>query len=176
MAERKLGMLHVYTGDGKGKTTAALGLGMRAAGHGLKVIVIQFMKGQINYGELESAKKLPNFEIRQFGRAEFVDKKRPAQIDIDLARKGMDYAREVLGLRACDVLVLDELNCAVEWGLVPLSEVLAMLRSRPKDMEVVVTGRYAAKELLDAADLVTEMREVKHPYKKGVLGREGVEF
>jgi cob(I)alamin adenosyltransferase len=176
MEEKKLGLLHVYTGNGKGKTTAALGLGMRAAGHGLKVIVIQFMKGQINYGELESAKKLANFEIRQFGRAEFVDKKNPAPVDVEWARKGLDNAKEILGLRACDVLILDELNCAIEWGLVSLTEVLDMLCSRPKDIEVIITGRYDPKELIQAADLVTEMKEVKHPYKKGMLGREGVEY
>jgi cob(I)alamin adenosyltransferase len=173
---RKLGLLHVYTGDGKGKTTAALGLGMRAAGHGLKVVVVQFMKGRINYGELESARKLPGFEIHQFGRAEFVDKAKPAQVDIDLARKGLEFAKDVLEKRGCDLLVLDELSCAVEWRLVPLGEVLEILRSRPEGIEVVVTGRYAPKELLEMADVVTNMVEVRHPFQKGVLGREGVEY
>ncbi len=176
MAREGLGMLHVYTGDGKGKTTAALGLAMRAAGHGFKILVIQFMKGQINYGELESAKKIPGIEIRQFGRAEFVDKKNPAKVDIDLATEGLAFAKASISEGAADIIILDELNVAVEWGLVPLAEVVGMLRTRPPGIEIVVTGRYAAKELLDMADLVTEMREVKHPFAKGVLGREGVEF
>jgi len=176
MAKKALGYLHVYTGDGKGKTTAALGLGMRAAGHGLKVVMVQFMKGQINYGELESAKRIPGFEIRQFGRAEFVDRKNPAQVDIDLARDGLKFAKSALAEHSADVLILDELNTAIDWGLLPLSEVIDMLCSRPETMEIVVTGRYAAKELIQMADLVTEMREVKHPFQKGILGREGVEF
>jgi cob(I)alamin adenosyltransferase len=173
---KKLGYLHVYTGDGKGKTTAALGLGMRAAGHGLKVMMVQFMKGQINYGELESAKRIPGFEIRQFGRAEFVDRKNPAKVDVELAQKGLKLAKSVLAERSVDLLILDELNTAVDWGLIPLSEVVKMLCARPDSMEIVVTGRYAAKQIIELADLVTEMREVKHPFKKGILGREGIEF
>jgi cob(I)alamin adenosyltransferase len=176
MENNGLGLLHVYTGGGKGKTTAALGLGMRAAGHGFRVLMIQFMKGQINYGELESAKRIPGFEIRQFGRAEFVDRNNPAQVDVDLARKGLDFAKESIAGRAADIIILDELSVALEWGLVPLEEVVEMLRARPPGMELVVTGRYANTEILDMADLVTEMMEVRHPYKKGTLGREGVEF
>lgn len=149
---------------------------MRAAGHGFRVLMIQFMKGQINYGELESAKRIPGFEIRQFGRAEFVDRNNPAQVDVDLARKGLDFAKESIAGRAADIIILDELSVALEWGLVPLEEVVEMLRARPPGMELVVTGRYANTEILDMADLVTEMMEVRHPYKKGTLGREGVEF
>jgi cob(I)alamin adenosyltransferase len=176
MVVEGLGMLQVYTGNGKGKTTAALGLSMRAAGHGFRVVFIQFMKGQINYGELESARRIPNLEIRQFGRAEFVDKSRPEQIDIDLAREGFEYARKIIGERACDLLVLDELNVAIEWGLLPVLEVVELLRSRPDNMEIVTTGRHAPREILALADLVTEMNEVRHPYARGVLGREGIEY
>lgn len=176
MAKKALGCLHVYTGDGKGKTTAALGLGMRAAGHGLRVMMVQFMKGQINYGELESAKRIPGFEIRQFGRAEFVDRKNPAQVDVGLAKEGLKFAKSVLEEGSADLLILDELNTAIDWGLVPLSEVVDMLCARPEGMEIVVTGRYATREIIQMADLVTEMREVKHPFQKGILGREGVEF
>ncbi|MEW5937481.1 MAG: cob(I)yrinic acid a,c-diamide adenosyltransferase [Candidatus Thermoplasmatota archaeon] len=171
-----LGLLHVYTGDGKGKTTAALGLGMRAAGHGLKVVMIQFMKGQINYGELESAKHIPDFEIHQFGRAQFVDKRAPDPTDVRLAQEGFERAKEMLGKGGCDLLILDELCVALEWKLLSLGEVLDALRNRATGMEVVVTGRYAPGELIEIADLVTEMREVKHPFMEGVLAREGIEY
>jgi cob(I)alamin adenosyltransferase len=171
-----LGMLHVYTGDGKGKTTAALGLAMRAAGHGRRVIVIQFMKGQINYGELESAKRIPGMEIRQFGRASFVSKEKPDPVDVKMAQDGLEFARKVFSERKHDIVILDELNVAIEWKLVPLADALGMLRNRPKDVEVIVTGRYAPKEIIEMADLVTEMKEIKHPFQKGTLGRESVEF
>jgi len=176
MAEKGLGMVHVYTGNGKGKTTAALGLGMRAAGHGFRVLIIQFMKGDIKYGELESAKHIPGFEILQFGRPDFVDKKNPAQVDIDLARKGLEHAREVVKAGKVDLLILDEINVAVEWKLISADDVLDIVKSRPESMEIVLTGRYAPKEFIELADTVTEMREVKHPYMDGVMARKGVEY
>jgi len=172
----ELGLLHVYTGDGKGKTTAALGLAMRAAGHGRRVIVIQFMKGQINYGELESARRIPGMEIVQFGRASFVSKESPDPVDVRMAREGLEFAKKVLSERKHDIVILDELSVAIEWKLVPLAEVLEMLRSRPRNVELIITGRYAPREIIEMADLVTEMKEVKHPYQRGTLGREGVEF
>jgi cob(I)alamin adenosyltransferase len=175
-SENGLGMVHVYTGNGKGKTTASLGLGMRAAGHGYKVLMIQFMKGDIKYGELEAAKKIPNFEILQFGRPDFVDKKNPAQIDIDLARKGLEHARKVVKEGKIDLLILDEVNVAVEWGLVSCEDVLKVVKSRPKKMEIVLTGRYAPKEFIEIADTVTEMKEIKHPFQKDILARKGVEY
>lgn len=172
----ELGMVHVYTGDGKGKTTASLGLGMRAAGHGYKVLMIQFMKGDIKYGELEAAKHIPGFEIKQFGRPDFVDKKNPAQIDIDLAGKGLEHAMEVMKTGKIDMLILDEINVAVEWGLVSASAVVEIVKARPKNMEMVLTGRYAPREFIEMADTVTEMKEVKHPYTKKVMARKGVEY
>jgi len=172
----ELGMVHVYTGDGKGKTTAALGLGMRAAGHGYRVLMIQFMKGDIKYGELEAAKSIPNFEIKQFGRPDFVDKKNPAQIDIDLAGKGLEHARDIVKGGMVDMLILDEINVAVEWGLVPASDVVEIVKARPRNMEMVLTGRYAPREFIEMADTVTEMKEVKHPYTKKVMARKGVEY
>ena len=130
-------MIHVYTGDGKGKTTAALGLGMRAAGHGKRVLMIQFMKGQTNYGELESAKRLPGFSIVQFGRPDFVDKNNPDPRDIEGAREALGYAREAMKLGNCEVLILDELNVALDFGLVSLSEAKDLLAARPEGMEIV---------------------------------------
>lgn len=169
------GMIHVYTGDGKGKTTAALGLGMRAAGHGKKVLMVQFMKGRTNYGELESAKRVPGFCIVQFGRPDFVDRKNPDPRDIEGAGEALSYALEAAKLRSCDLLILDELNVALDFGLVSLGEVKDFLAEKPEEMEIVITGRNAHPDIIELADLVTEMREVRHYYRKGVQARQGIE-
>jgi cob(I)alamin adenosyltransferase len=170
------GYVQVYTGNGKGKTTASLGLALRAAGHGLKTVIIQFMKGWIDYGELSGVRMLaPYVEIHQAGRDTFVNRKNPDPEDVRLARQGFELAKEaVLGHRA-DIVVLDEIICAVDFGLLPVDEVLALVRDKPDGMELVLTGRGAPQEIIDAADLVTEMREVKHYYGKGVDARTGVE-
>ena len=170
------GYIQVYTGNGKGKTTASLGLAVRAAGHGLKTVIIQFMKGWIDYGELKGVEMLsPLVEIHQAGRDTFVNKKRPDPEDVRLAREGWELAKATVLGRKADIVVLDEINCAVDFGLLPVAEVLDLLRRKPDGMELVLTGRGAAKEILAAADLVTEMREVKHYYAKGVDARVGVE-
>lgn len=174
--EKGLGLVHVITGDGKGKTTSALGLAVRATGHGFKVIMIQFMKGKINYGELETAKKLDNFDIIQFGRPDFVDKENPAEIDIKLAQDGLEYARQVVDGGKCDILILDEICVAVDWKLIGVEDVLALIDSKPDDMELVMTGRYAHEKLIEAADHVSEVMEIKHPFRKGVMARKGIEF
>ncbi len=175
-SEVGLGMIHVYTGDGKGKTTSSLGLGLRAAGHGFKVYMIQFMKGQINYGELESTKLIPNFEIRQFGRPDFVDKNNPEEIDIQLAKEGLAHAKEVVATNEVDMLILDEVNVAVEWGLFSYREILELIKNKPEKMELVLTGRHAPREFNELADTVTEMKEIKHPYMEGVTARKGIEY
>ncbi len=170
------GYLQVYTGNGKGKTTAALGLAVRAAGHGLRVFILQFMKGRIDYGELEGVRMLsPYVELRQAGRDTFVDPKRPDPEDVRLAREGWEVAKEVIRGRKADIVVLDEVNCAMSFGLLPVAEVLEAVREKPEGMELIFTGRGAPPEILEAADLVTEMREVKHYYGKGVDARPGVE-
>ena len=170
------GYIQVYTGNGKGKTTAALGLSLRAAGHGLRTVIIQFMKGWIDYGELKGVEMLsPHVEIHQAGRDTFVNRKDPDPEDVRLAREGLVLARNtILGKRA-DIVVLDEINCAVDFGLLPVTEVLDLLRKKPEGMEILLTGRGAPAEFLELADLVTEMREVKHYYAKGVDARVGVE-
>jgi len=170
------GYIQVYTGNGKGKTTASLGLSLRAAGHGLKTVIIQFMKGWIDYGELRGVEMLaPHVEIHQAGRDTFVNRKAPDPEDIRLAREGWALARAVIEKRQADIVVLDEINCAVDFGLLPVEEVLSVLRQKPDGMEIVMTGRGASPEILELADLVTEMREVKHYYAKGVDARVGVE-
>jgi cob(I)alamin adenosyltransferase len=170
------GYIQVYTGNGKGKTTAALGLAVRAAGHGLHTVILQFMKGWIDYGELEGVKMLaPHVEVHQAGRDTFVNRKNPDPEDTRLAREGWELAKKVILEGKADIVVLDEINCAIDFGLLPLEEVIGVLKRKPDGMELVLTGRGAPQELIEFADLVTEMREVKHYYAKGVDARVGVE-
>jgi cob(I)alamin adenosyltransferase len=169
------GFIHVYTGNGKGKTTAAIGLGIRAAGSGLKVLMIQFMKGR-RYSELDALEQVKDFTVVQFGRDEFVSKKNPEKIDIDLAQKGVSYAREVLQKNLFDVVILDEINVAVDFHLIALDEVLTLLKLKPETMELILTGRYASPELIKLADVVSEVLEIKHPYQKGIQSRKGIDW
>lgn len=175
-SEVGLGMIHVYTGDGKGKTTSSIGLGIRAAGHGFKVYMIQFMKGKINYGELETVKLIPNFEIRQFGRPDFVDKNNPEEIDTQLAKEGLEHAKKIVSAGEVDMLILDEVNVAVEWGLFSYREIIDIIKNKPEKMELVLTGRHAPREFIELADTVTEMKEIKHPYMEGIIARKGIEY
>jgi cob(I)alamin adenosyltransferase len=171
------GMIQVYTGTGKGKTTAALGLAMRAFGHGLKVYIIQFMKGNIRYGEVETAHQLsPNVVLKQMGRETFVDRNNPDRIDIELAQKAFQLAKEVIGGGKYDIVVLDEINVAVDYGLISLETLLDLLDSKPSHVELILTGRYAKGEVIERADLVTEMVEVKHYYREGTHSRKGIEI
>ncbi|MFX1481753.1 MAG: cob(I)yrinic acid a,c-diamide adenosyltransferase [Promethearchaeota archaeon] len=184
--EAPSGLTQIYTGNGKGKTTCALGAGLRAAGHGLEVIMICFMKAklairddeqEINYGEFASTECIPNFTILPVGRESFVDKENPDPIDVKMAQDGLKLAQDYLRGMKCDVLILDELNVAVEWNLISLEDQLELIRSKPPQMELIITGRYAAKEVLEAADLVTEMKEVKHYYSgRKIPARKGFEF
>lgn len=170
------GYIQVYTGNGKGKTTAALGLAVRAAGHRLKTVIIQFMKGWSDYGELAGVAMLSPFvEICQAGRDAFVRRGNPDPEDVRLAREGWRTAVETVTGRKADIVVLDEILGAVDFGLLPVGEVLDLLSRKPDGMEIVLTGRGAPREIVEAADLVTEMREIKHYYAKGVGARAGVE-
>jgi cob(I)alamin adenosyltransferase len=171
-----LGLVQVYTGNGKGKTTAALGLALRAAGHQLKVLMVQFLKGGIDYGELSAAKKLiPHLKIVPMGRECFVHKNNPDPMDIRCAQKGWELAKRSVQSGKYPIVILDEINVAMHYGLVPLREVLSLIKNKPQKVELVLTGRYAHPEVICRADLVTEMREKKHYYKKGVESRIGIE-
>jgi cob(I)alamin adenosyltransferase len=171
----KKGFIHVYTGNGKGKTTAAIGLGIRAIGEGLKVIMIQFMKGR-RYSELDALQQMKNFTVIQFGRDEFVSKEKPEQIDIDLARKGFNYAKDIILNGGYDLVILDEINVAVEFNLISLKDVIELLKNKPESLELVLTGRYASSEIIKHADIVSEILEIKHPYQKGVQSRKGIDW
>ena len=169
------GLIHVYTGNGKGKTTAAIGLGIRAFGAGLRVYMIQFMKGR-RYSEIDALEKIPGFTVVQFGRDEFVSKQKPEQIDIDLAQKALAHAREIFERNDHDLVILDEINVALDYRLLSITDVINLLRLKPERMELVLTGRYAPPELVQQADLVSEILEIKHPFQKGVPCRKGIDW
>ncbi|MCI0496791.1 MAG: cob(I)yrinic acid a,c-diamide adenosyltransferase [Thermoplasmata archaeon] len=168
------GMVQVYTGNGKGKTTAAVGLAARALGRGLSVLVVQFMKGGVEYGEVASLRRL-GAEVHQFGSPDFVDPHSPSPADSRMAAEAIQFALRKMYSGRYDVVILDEVNVAAAWGLIPVGDVLAVITDRPKHVELVLTGRYAPPEILEAADLVTEMREVKHYFRRGEAARDGIE-
>jgi cob(I)alamin adenosyltransferase len=178
MAKERLaqGLIQVYTGDGKGKTTCALGLALRAVGQGLKVYMVQFMKGR-DTGEARAAARLaPELTLRSFGRPGMVNLASPAGEDLALAREALDLARQVISAGEHDLVILDEINVALNYRLIPLEEVLKLLGGRPPWVEVVLTGRQAPPEVVALADLVTEMRPLKHYYEAGVPARRGIEW
>ena len=170
------GLVQVYTGNGKGKTTAALGLALRAAGNGLKVLIVQFMKGTAS-GELEAAQRLsPFLTIIKAGREGFIFKGEVDPVDLKMAEEGFLLAKKAIEDREYDIVILDEINMAVDFGLIPLPDLLQLVDSKPVTVELVLTGRNAKPELLEKADLVTEMVERKHYYAKGVPARKGIEM
>ncbi len=174
---KRRGMVHVYTGDGKGKTTAALGLALRVIGHGGKVFMLQFMKGSKNYGEIKAAEKyLPDLTIVQSGQESFVSKEEPAEIDIRLALEGLALAKKVVAENYYDLVILDEINVALDFKLVPLKDVLELIKNKPEEMELVLTGRYAPREIIEMGDVVSNVTLVNHPYYHGVEARQGIEF
>ena len=166
--------VQLYTGNGKGKTTAAVGLAVRAAGYGLKTYMGQFMKGW-PYGELAALKNHPLITIEQYGDENCIRKTDITRPHIDRARQGLLKIGNAMHSGQYDILILDEINVAVWFGLLTSKEVTNLLSQRPENIEVVLTGRNAPKELIDVADLVTEMKEIKHYYTEGILARDGIE-
>jgi len=168
------GYVQVYTGDGKGKTTAALGLAVRAAGAGLRVFIGQFVKG-MEYSELRALARFDDLiEVRRYGRGCFIERE-PAPEDIAAARKGLEDARAEMLSGAWDLVILDEANIATHFGLFPVEELLALIAEKPENVELVITGRRADPRVIEAADLVTEMRAVRHYYERGITSRTGIE-
>jgi cob(I)alamin adenosyltransferase len=174
--ERKtdFGLIQIYTGSGKGKTTAALGLAMRAAGHGFKVAIVHFMKIW-NYGEVKSLEKL-GIDLFRYGTTELIDPKNPSPIDFEQANEAIEKAEELVEKGNHDILILDEINVAVDFNLIPLMRVVDLLENKPENLELVITGRNCPKELMERADLVSVIDEIKHPFSKGLKARKGIEF
>lgn len=173
--KKGLGLVQVYTGDGKGKTTAALGLAFRATGCGLKVIMIQFLKPSEKYGEQIAAEKLEGFDIVSMGLDHMVSDVTREE-DVRLAHDALDYFSKTLSSGKYDIVIADEINVAMSWDLILPEEVIRVLENRAPNTEVILTGRRVPKDIIDYADLVTEMRMIKHPYDTGIGARRGIEF
>ncbi len=174
---RKHARIHVYTGDGEGKTTTALGLALRAVGHKHKVVVVQFLKGR-KYVEEYKVRELlrPYYEIYQFGRAGFIDLENPTEEDSIGAVRAFEFAKKIAREKKPDLLVLDEINLAMHARLIDVDEVVKWLENLPKEITVVLTGRNAPSKIINMADLVTLMKKVKHPYDRGMPAENGVEY
>jgi cob(I)alamin adenosyltransferase len=170
------GLLIVNTGNGKGKTTAALGQAFRAIGHGFRVCFLQFLKGSWKYGELEAAKRFEDLmEIRALGKG-FTWQSEDLNEDIQSARDAWDLAKQVIASGKFKMVVLDELTYLITYGMVAEEDILNTLRNRPPELHIVVTGRDASPGLIELADLVTEMNEIKHPFRNGIKAQRGIEF
>jgi cob(I)alamin adenosyltransferase len=170
------GTVQIFTGDGKGKTTAALGTALRALGHGLKVFVTVFMKGDYPYGEWEALGTFPNVKISRFGFREFTDPNNIKPEEYEQAEIALAAARQAILSNEYDLVILDEVNIAVAWKLIDINKVIQLIREKPSNVELILTGRYADKRLIDLADLVTECNKIKHPFDRGTLARPGIEF
>ncbi len=177
--EENKGLVIVYTGNGKGKTTAALGMCIRAAGYKKKIKILQFVKGSWKYGELKGIELLKDFvDMEQVGEGfvGIVDDNKEFSVHQEAARKGLAYAREIIHSGKYDIVILDELNIAIDLGLIPLADALELIQNKPALLHLVITGRSAKPELIEIADLVTEMREIKHPFQKGILAQRAIDW
>lgn len=172
--KHNLGLVQIYTGGGKGKTTASLGLAVRAVGHNFKVAIIHFMKIW-DYGEVKSLRKL-GIDLFRYGTTELIDPKNPSPIDYEEANKALLKAEEVIEKSDYDILILDEINVAIDFNLIPLKRVIDLIDKKPNNLELVLTGRNCPQELIERADLVSLINETKHPYQKGIEARKGIEF
>lgn len=170
------GLVQVYTGDGKGKTTAALGLAIRAAGRDLDIYIGQFMKGT-EYGEQIALKKLDErITLEQFGKEGLHVTETPSEEDIEMAEKGLEKIKEAMVAEEFDIVIADEICVAYHFGMLSLDDLVKLVEDKPEGVELVLTGRKAPTEMIELADLVTEMKEIKHPYQEGIEAREGIEF
>jgi cob(I)alamin adenosyltransferase len=170
------GLVIVITGNGKGKTTSAFGQALRAVGQGYKVFIMQFMKGR-DYGEFVAAKRyLPRLTVRRSGLDSFVMRDKPAPVDIELARQGFELAKKAIASGKYNMVILDEINVAIDFNLIPLEEMIRLIKNKPSRLDLILTGRYAAKEIIKLADTVSEVKEIKHHYAAGIKDRAGIEY
>ncbi len=177
--EEDAGLVVVYTGKGKGKTTAALGMALRAIGYNYKICMIQFIKGSWHYGEMSSSKRLePEFELTAIGKGfvGIIDDKTPKEVHQEIAKEAIEMAKEKVVSEKYDIVILDEINYAVNLELVDVKQVLDLIKIKPQKVTLVLTGNHVKQEVVDAADLVTEMKEVKHPFQRGIRAKKGVDF
>lgn len=175
-ARKDKGLVMVITGNGKGKTTSAFGQALRAVGQGYRVFVLQFMKGR-KYGEFIAAEKyLPGLTIKMSGLDSFVMRDNPAAIDIEMAQKGVDAARKAIMSGKYNMVILDEINVALDFKLIKLKDVIALIKNKPRSLDLILTGRYAPKEIIKLADTVSVVEEVKHHYNAGIKDRAGIEY
>jgi cob(I)alamin adenosyltransferase len=175
----KDGLVIVYTGKGKGKTTAALGMALRATGYNHKICMIQFIKGSWHYGEMTSSKRLePEFELIAIGKGfvGILDDKTPPEIHQKIADEAVEISKEKILSGKYDIVILDEINYAVNLGLVSVEKVLELIKIKPVQLNLVLTGNHAKPEIIEVADLVTEMREIKHPFQQGIRAKKGIDF
>ena len=174
----KNGLIIVLTGNGKGKTTAAMGQALRAVGHGLKVLMLQFIKGTWDYGELESIKKLdPGFKIKPLGKGFIRSKSKLNDNEaIENINQSWEQAEKEILSDNYDMVILDEINYVIDFGLLPVDKMLTLLEKKPKRLHIILTGRNAHKKVIEKADLVTEMKEIKHPYQDGILAQKGIDW
>lgn len=168
-------MLQVYTGTGKGKTTAALGVALRGAGYGLKTLMLSFLKDDPEYGEARAAHFIPGFVIKQVGRDAFVNFHNPDPVDLKMCRDGWKMAKQAISEKAADIIILDELNIVLATKMLPADEVAEFLSQNKDKAEIILTGRGAPQEIIKIADLVTDMQEIKHYFHKGVSSRSGID-
>ena len=176
LAQLQRGIVQVYTGSGKGKTTAAFGQALRVVGRGGRVHVLQFMKGR-KYGEYLAAEQyLPGLTVELCGLDSFVMRGNPAPADVALARQGFEKAKQLVAGGECDMLILDEINVAVDFKLIPLAELIELIKTKPPALDLVLTGRYAHPDIIALADMVSEVVEVKHHYAAGIKDRAGIEY
>jgi cob(I)alamin adenosyltransferase len=174
--ENHKGLVQVFTGNGKGKTTAALGTIVRAAGHGFKIFIVSFMKGDYAYGEYKTLSSLPNIEISQFGFRKLTDPANITPEEKEQARLAMAAARDAVLSGKYDLVVLDEVNVALGYNLIDTEEVIDLINEKLPEVELILTGRYVDNRIIEMADLVTEMIKVKHPFDKGIKARKGIEY
>jgi len=175
----KDGLTIVYTGKGKGKTTAALGIALRATGYSKKICMIQFIKGSWHYGEMDSSKRLePEFEMIAVGKGfvGIIDDKSTKEDHEKIAKEAIKISIEKIQSGKYDIVILDEINYAINLGLVKIEDVISLIKSKPQKLDLILTGNYAKDEIIELADLVTEMREIKHPFQHGIKAKKGIDF